>query len=313
MKGNKGEAGQEPGEFVWSGIPEPWAQSQPSPETAAGPNPDARADADPDSSHATTPQPPVVAAPPLPAEETQPVPAYQPPEQPASRPNRKVLQVSLAALAVCACGTAVYELGFAGSSTPQPVHAEVQTAASVGAIPAPASPSSSPSLSPTATVPLPGYASPSHSAPAAPAVHTSTTKPAKPVVHSTPSAAPTTPASSSSITITTPSPEVTATAPTNISGSIQCESSSVEGVWIQSANGGSGWAPWVSSAARSDYATYSYTLPEGGEYSVHVGCGGTTASWKVAEYSNFYGGTVNDFYCYDESGSSLYTYCARTS
>jgi hypothetical protein len=307
MKGNKdkGEAGQEPGEFIWSGIPEPWAQSQPSPEAAADPHPQ--------SPHATTQQPPVVAAPPQPAEETQPVPAYQPPEQSTPRPNRKVLQVWLAALAVCACGAAVYELGFAGSNTPQPVHAEVQTAASVGALPAPASPSSSPSPSAGATVSLPGYASPSHSAPAAPVVHTSTTKAAKPVVHPTPSVAPTTPASSSSITITTPSPEVTATAATNISGSIQCESSSVEGVWIQSANGGSGWAPWVSSAARSDYATYSYTLPEGGEYAVHVGCGGTTSSWKVAEYSNFYGGTVNNFYCYDESGSSLYTYCARTS
>ena len=73
------------------------------------------------------------------------------------------------------------------------------------------------------------------------------------------------------------------------------------------------WAPWVSSAANPDHATYSYTLPHGGEYSLHVGCGGTTSSWKVAEYSNFHGGTVNDFSCYDESSSSLYTYCADTS
>jgi hypothetical protein len=279
LKGNKdkGQAGQEPGEFIWSGIPEPWAQSQPSLETAAGQGqrPGSGAELDPD-------QGPAPESPPR----TTPPPA------------------------------AVYEFGFAGSGSPQPVHAEVRTAASVGVLPAPASSSSSPSPSPGATVPLPGYASPSRSVPAAsaaPSVRTSTTEPAKAVVEPTPSVAPTTPASSSPITITTPSPEVTATAATNISGSIQCESTSVEGVWIQSANGGSGWAPWVSSAARSYYATYSYTLPKGGEYSVHVGCGGTTSSWKVAEYSNFYGGTVNDFYCYDESSSSLYTYCARTS
>ena len=98
---------------------------------------------------------------------------------------------------------------------------------------------------------------------------------------------------------------------TKVSGSIQCQSMGVEGVYIEAANGGSGWAPWVSSAARPSYATYSYTLSKGGEYSVWVGCGGTPSRWTIATYSTFYSGTVNNFYCYDESDAALWTYCKK--
>ena len=111
----------------------------------------------------------------------------------------------------------------------------------------------------------------------------------------------------------TATPTQAAAGPIKVSGSIQCQSKNVEGVWIQAAGGGSGWAPWVSSAAHATYATYSYTLPHGGDYSVHIGCGGTTASWAVATYSSFYGGTVNDFYCYDESSSSEYSVCEKAA
>ena len=114
------------------------------------------------------------------------------------------------------------------------------------------------------------------------------------------------------VAVTTPA-EKSGESAADISGSVQCESRSVEGVYIEGSNGGSGWAPWVSSAARSSYATYSYTLPQGGEYAVYVGCGGTTSAWTIATYSSFFGGTVNDFYCYDESSTSDYTYCKRTS
>jgi hypothetical protein len=98
-----------------------------------------------------------------------------------------------------------------------------------------------------------------------------------------------------------------------ISGSIQCQSKGVEGVWIQAVDGGSGWAPWVSSAAHASYATYSYTLPHGGKYSAEIGCGGTPSAWTVVEYSSFYGGTVNNFYCYDEPSAPLYSYCRESS
>lgn len=112
------------------------------------------------------------------------------------------------------------------------------------------------------------------------------------------------------VVVATPTPS--SESPTKVAGSIQCQSHGVEGVWIQSANGGSGWAPWQSSAANPSYATYWYTLPQGGEYSVHVGCGGTPSAWSVATYSSFYGGTTNNFYCYDENSSSLYTYCTES-
>jgi hypothetical protein len=287
------KAGDEPVEFIWAPVP------------GAEPQSAAEASAQPDQPSAA----------PKPATKPRPESASPRSEQSALRPSRGVLQVSLTVLAVCVCATAVYEFGFAGSGTAKPARAVVLPAASVGGIPSSSAPSPSasaslsPAPSPGATIPLPVVASPSH---AAVAVQTSTTH-AAPVLQPTPSVVPTSPASTAPVTITTPSPEVTSTAATGVSGSIQCQSTSVEGVWVQSANGGSGWAPWVSSAANPDHATYSYTLPHGGEYSLHVGCGGTTSSWKVAEYSNFYGGTVNDFYCYDESSSSLYTYCAKTS
>ena len=297
MKGNKAKrkAAAPPAEFIWGPVSEPAKQEQQSAaEAAARPSKQLAPGASPQQSAS----------------------------QPGFRPNRRVLQISLTALAVCACGTAVYEFGFAGSSTPQPGHADVQSVASVSAltpsVPSSSSPSSS--LSPSPNPDSSGHSSSDSSKAASsvnvspkyvPAVRTSTAKAV--LVTQTPSVAPTAAVTNGPVTISTPTPEVTATAATKVSGSVQCQSTSVEGVWVQSANGGSGWAPWVSSAARSDYATYSYTLPHGGEYSLHVGCGGTTSAWKVAEYSSFYGGTVNDFYCYDESSSSLYTYCARTS
>jgi hypothetical protein len=127
------------------------------------------------------------------------------------------------------------------------------------------------------------------------------------------SSVPSSPTTTKAAAPSTPATTQTTQGPTDISGSITCESQNVEGVWIQAANGGSGWAPWVSSADDATYATYSYTLPHGGAYSLHVGCGGTTSSWAVAAYSSFYGGTVNNFFCYDQSSDAQYAVCDRTS
>jgi len=33
----------------------------------------------------------------------------------------------------------------------------------------------------------------------------------------------------------------------------------------------------------------------------------------VAAYSSFYGGTVNNFFCYDQSSDAQYAVCDRTS
>jgi hypothetical protein len=115
---------------------------------------------------------------------------------------------------------------------------------------------------------------------------------------------------------TTPAPKPAPTTPpppTNkavtVSGYVECQSQGVEGVWIQAATSDSGWAPFWPSAGNPDYATYQYTLDSGGQYAVHVGCGGTQSSWAVATYSDYFSGPTNDFYCYD-SGAN-YSYCAR--
>jgi len=108
---------------------------------------------------------------------------------------------------------------------------------------------------------------------------------------------------------TTPPPP--ANEAVTVSGYIQCQSQGVEGVWIQAANGDdSGWAPYWPSSGNPGYATYQYTLDSGGQYAVHVGCGGTQSSWAVATYSDFFSGPTNDFYCYN-SGGADYSYCAR--
>jgi hypothetical protein len=47
-------------------------------------------------------------------------------------------------------------------------------------------------------------------------------------------------------------------------------------------------------------ANFSYNLPHGGTYYVHVGCGGSPQNWAVPTYSyNAVSGSGHDFYCWD--------------
>lgn len=75
---------------------------------------------------------------------------------------------------------------------------------------------------------------------------------------------------------------------TRLSGSVVCESGKpVVGVWIASSDGqgDSGFAhlgpPDVVGISRpiGFRGTYSYLLPHGGRYAVHVGCGGNAKNW----------------------------------
>jgi hypothetical protein len=91
-----------------------------------------------------------------------------------------------------------------------------------------------------------------------------------------------------------------ASASTGISGHVECLTMPVEGVWIAANSGGSGWASWSRSSGDEEYASFSYSLPHGGSYYVHVGCGGSTQNWDVATYSyNAVTGSGHVFYCYD--------------
>jgi hypothetical protein len=103
-----------------------------------------------------------------------------------------------------------------------------------------------------------------------------------------------------------------ASASTGVSGYVECLTMPVEGVWIAASNGGSGWASWHTNGDPT-YAYYSYNLPNGGSYAVHVGCGGSPQNWAVPTASGYYGGTVNDFLCYDEPYESPYKYCQHTN
>lgn len=70
-----------------------------------------------------------------------------------------------------------------------------------------------------------------------------------------------------------------------ITGSVQCtHGEPVEGVWVNSSLGGSGWAKTLSGHdATVKYfrypATSSVTLPYGTYISIHVGCGVTESQW----------------------------------
>jgi hypothetical protein len=93
-----------------------------------------------------------------------------------------------------------------------------------------------------------------------------------------------------------------------VSGEVSCVSgNSVEGVWVQ-ADDGAGWAPWVGLGNGST-STWSFTLPEEEAYSLHIGCGGTTASWAVADYSPAITTATSDFNCIDVSSDADYGDC----
>jgi surface antigen len=55
----------------------------------------------------------------------------------------------------------------------------------------------------------------------------------------------------------------------------------VKGIWVESSNGGSGWASWTALPDTS-FAYYSYAIPSSAQatnVTLKVGCGGSTSSW----------------------------------
>jgi hypothetical protein len=79
-----------------------------------------------------------------------------------------------------------------------------------------------------------------------------------------------------------------------VTGSVTCISGRpVVGVWIaaSSGQGDSGYAHLGPGAASGinhpagATVTYSYRLPHGGSYAVHVGCGGAAKHWASSNYS----------------------------
>lgn len=93
-----------------------------------------------------------------------------------------------------------------------------------------------------------------------------------------------------------------------VTGSIVCESGrQIVGVWIAASTGqsDSGYAhlgppnPTGTSFPVGSTGTYSYLLPHGGSYAVHVGCGGSAAHWASRNYSPLLSSRTADLRCDD--------------
>ena len=74
---------------------------------------------------------------------------------------------------------------------------------------------------------------------------------------------------------------------------------------------GSGWATLIPADGSSE-AEYEFKLPTSESYSLHVGCGGTAASWGIAVYSPFEEPPSNSFECHDIPGGTDYKSCDLT-
>jgi len=98
-----------------------------------------------------------------------------------------------------------------------------------------------------------------------------------------------------------------ASAATVVRGTVMCVTQdSVVGVWIQAENGGSGWATLSSRNSADPRKNFQYSLPKGGRYQVHVGCGlknkywwGGGKVWKTNNKSGYVTGTNRNFTCVD--------------
>jgi hypothetical protein len=96
-----------------------------------------------------------------------------------------------------------------------------------------------------------------------------------------------------------------------ITGTVVCESRrDVVGVWIAAATGqaDSGYAhlgsvSWSAGAPIGFEGSYSYLLPRGGSYVVHVGCGGSTHHWDSTNYSPELSGRTANLVCRDPTAS----------
>ncbi|WP_265979191.1 hypothetical protein [Arthrobacter sp. MI7-26] len=88
---------------------------------------------------------------------------------------------------------------------------------------------------------------------------------------------------------------------TTITGRVTCINSTVEGVWIQAQSSASGWASWSMPIVLGglSQADFRFTLNRGGQYQVHVGCGGSSRNWKVDAKSGWVSGSGHRFTCND--------------
>ncbi|MFF2519820.1 chitinase [Streptomyces sp. NPDC058086] len=98
--------------------------------------------------------------------------------------------------------------------------------------------------------------------------------------------------------------------PIRIAGQVRCESGNpIVGVWVQTSHSAdSRFAAWrgVGDGAKADWWT---DIPENERYSLHIGCGGTPASWATENMTGWHSGPKNSFDCVDIAGDPRYETC----
>src|SRR5690349_6589946 len=88
--------------------------------------------------------------------------------------------------------------------------------------------------------------------------------------------------------------------PAEVNGTVRCTSgAAVQGVWIEGFSGGSGYASLTPAHRHSPTVSYRYVLPSGGDYQVHVGCGGTPSDWDRTLRSSYVEPGTRHFLCAD--------------
>ncbi|GGV74348.1 hypothetical protein GCM10010512_27570 [Streptomyces thermoviolaceus subsp. thermoviolaceus] len=101
----------------------------------------------------------------------------------------------------------------------------------------------------------------------------------------------------------TSNPASTGSGPYHITGQVRCESGRpIVGVWVQTGTASdSRFAAWrgLGDGSTADWWT---DLPKNERYSLHIGCGGTPASWASENMTGTYTGPHNSFDCNDLDG-----------
>lgn len=83
-------------------------------------------------------------------------------------------------------------------------------------------------------------------------------------------------------------------------GQVECVSGrAVVGVWVEPAEGRGDFADW-NRLEEPSRAAFEYSLPDGINYSINVGCGGSGRDWATSSSSGLVSSDrFNRFLCYD--------------
>lgn len=114
--------------------------------------------------------------------------------------------------------------------------------------------------------------------------------------------------------ITNPWIQSNNTKPVIVSGQVLCMSNKpVEGIWVNSVNGRSGWTDLRENNSSGSEVIFEYILT-GDAYNLHVGCGGSKQHWNGVYITEAGSGAVYDrnfhfFTCQDASHAVGYGSC----